>query len=263
MLIDWFTVIAQVINFLILVWLLKRFLYRPILNAIDTREKNIAAKISSAEAKEAEAHQQQKEYQQKNRQFEQQRDAHMNEAVEAAKAKRAQLLDAVRQEADDLRRRQQQAIQNEQLSVNEELKRRLREEVFAIARKTLSDLAGANLELRISEIFLERLRELDHATISELKSLLAPSANALQIRSAFQLSTQQKADIEAVLTDVLGKHNPPEFSVVTDLISGIELSAGGRKIAWSISDYLDSMAKSVDDLLNKNSVKDAMSKKQP
>jgi len=38
MLIDWFTVVAQVINFLILVWLMKRFLYKPILNAIAARE---------------------------------------------------------------------------------------------------------------------------------------------------------------------------------------------------------------------------------
>jgi F-type H+-transporting ATPase subunit b len=37
MLIDWFTVGAQVLNFLILVWLLKRFLYGPILDAIDAR----------------------------------------------------------------------------------------------------------------------------------------------------------------------------------------------------------------------------------
>ena len=37
--INWFTVIAQLVNFLILVWLMKRFLYKPILNAIDEREK--------------------------------------------------------------------------------------------------------------------------------------------------------------------------------------------------------------------------------
>ena len=43
MLIDWFTVIAQMLNFLILVWLLKRFLYQPILDAIDAREKGIAS----------------------------------------------------------------------------------------------------------------------------------------------------------------------------------------------------------------------------
>ena len=52
--IDWFTVVAQAINFLILVWLLKRFLYKPILHAIDEREKGIAAQLAQAEAKKAE-----------------------------------------------------------------------------------------------------------------------------------------------------------------------------------------------------------------
>ena len=55
MLIDWFTVGAQALNFIVLVWLLKRFLYKPILNAIDAREKLIAAKLADADTKVAEA----------------------------------------------------------------------------------------------------------------------------------------------------------------------------------------------------------------
>jgi F-type H+-transporting ATPase subunit b len=55
MLIDWFTVGAQVLNFLILVWLMKRFLYKPILNAIDAREKRIAKELADADATRAEA----------------------------------------------------------------------------------------------------------------------------------------------------------------------------------------------------------------
>jgi hypothetical protein len=55
MLIDWFTVGAQALNFLILVWLMKRFLYKPILHAIDAREKRIAAELADADAKKAEA----------------------------------------------------------------------------------------------------------------------------------------------------------------------------------------------------------------
>lgn len=69
MLIDWFTVGAQALNFLILVWLMKRFLYRPVLNAIDAREKRIATQIAEAEAKEAAANQQRDEFQHKNDEF--------------------------------------------------------------------------------------------------------------------------------------------------------------------------------------------------
>jgi len=53
MLIDWFTVGAQALNFIILVWLLKRFLYKPILGAVDAREKRIAAELADAAARKA------------------------------------------------------------------------------------------------------------------------------------------------------------------------------------------------------------------
>lgn len=257
MLIDWFTVIAQVINFLILVWLLKRFLYKPILNAIDAREKRIAAKIADAEAKETEAQQQREEYEQKNKLFDQQRNAHMNEVQEAAKKERAQLLDVARQESEELRGRLAQSLRNEQQSLNEELSRRAREEVFSIARKTLTDLASTSLEQRMTDIFIDRLRELNSKQITELKSAFNKSSDVLLVRTAFKLSAQQRAAIEMTIGEIFGKQKPIEFIVVTDLVSGIELSSDGRKIAWSISDYLSSLAKSVDDLLkNKSETED-------
>ena len=78
MLIDWFTIGAQVVNFLILVWLLKRFLYRPILHAIDSREKRIAAELTDAAAKQTEAQKERNEFQHKNEEFDRQRAALLN-----------------------------------------------------------------------------------------------------------------------------------------------------------------------------------------
>ena len=53
--IDWVTVAAQAVNFLVLVWLLKRFLYRPILDGIDARERDIEARVTAAATAKAEA----------------------------------------------------------------------------------------------------------------------------------------------------------------------------------------------------------------
>lgn len=249
MLIDWFTVIAQVINFLILVWLLKRFLYRPILNAIDAREKRIATKIADAAAKEAEAQKEREEYQHRNEVFDKERAARMNQVLEAAKSERAQLLDAARQESDDLRARLQQALRNEQRSLNEDISRRAREEVFAITRKVLFDLAGTSLEERMTDIFLERLRELNPEQIAEWKSALKSSPAPLQVRTAFKLPAQQCTAIETAIAELLGKEKRVEFDIAPDRVSGIEISANGQKIAWSIADYLDSLARGVDELL--------------
>ena len=102
MLIDWFTVGAQVLNFIVLVWLLKRFLYKPILDAIDAREKRIAAELADADAKKAEAQKERDEFQHKNEDFDRQRAALLSKATEEAKAERQRLLEEARQAADAL-----------------------------------------------------------------------------------------------------------------------------------------------------------------
>ena len=93
MLIDWFTVGAQALNFIILVWLLKRFLYKPILNAVDAREKRIAAELADADAKKAEAQKERDEFQHKNEEFDQQRATLLSKATDEANAERQRLLD--------------------------------------------------------------------------------------------------------------------------------------------------------------------------
>ena len=80
MLIDWFTVGAQALNFVILVWLMKRFLYKPILGAIDAREIRIARELANADTKEAEARSQVDEFRHRNEKFDQQRDEMLSEA---------------------------------------------------------------------------------------------------------------------------------------------------------------------------------------
>ena len=106
----WFTVVAQAINFLILVWLLKRFLYKPILHAIDEREKGIAAQLAEAEAQKAEAQQERDDFQHKNEAFDQARAALLKKAEDEAKAERQRLLEGARKDADALRAKREDAL---------------------------------------------------------------------------------------------------------------------------------------------------------
>src|SRR5450432_4766439 len=102
MLIDWFTVGAQAINFIILVWLLKRFLYKPSLDAVDAREKRVAAELADADAKRAEAKKERDEFQRKNEEFDRQRAELLSKASAEAKAERERLLGEARRAADAL-----------------------------------------------------------------------------------------------------------------------------------------------------------------
>jgi F-type H+-transporting ATPase subunit b len=249
MLIDWFTVIAQAVNFLILVWLLKRFLYQPILNAIDAREQRIAAELADADAKKAEAQAEREEFRRKNAEFDQQHAALLNQATEEASAERQRLFDTARRDMESLRAKQQDKLRNEYQSLHEEIARRTRVEVFAIARKTLTDLSGASLEAQMLEVFVQRLRGLDVAEKTRLASALQSSTAPVLVRSAFELSAAQRATIENAVKETLTAGTQVRFELASNLVSGIELTLQGQKIAWSIADYLASLDKSVNELL--------------
>lgn len=249
MLIDWFTVIAQALNFLILVWLLKRFLYKPILNALDAREKRIATELANADARMVEAGQERDVFKRKNEEFDQQRAALLSKAEGEATAERQRLLDNARKESDSLRTQWQESLRREHQSVSEELTRRTREEVFAIARKTLADLATTSLEEQMTDAFIRRLRELSRAERDGLQSAFKAASTPAIVRSTFRLPAAQRRAIEGVVKDVLAIETQVQFETAPDLVGGVELTANGHKIAWSIGNYLASLKKSVDDLL--------------
>ena len=263
MLIDWFTVSAQVVNFLILVWLLKRFLYKPILHALDAREQRIAKELADADTKKTEAEKEREKFQKKNEEFDQQRDELLSKAKDEARAERQRLLDEARQAADTLRAKRQDALKREQQSLNDEITRRTREEVFAIARKTLTDLAGTTLEEHVSEVFRRRLRELNNEAKEGLAKALKTSSDPVLVRSAFQLPSEQQSAIQHALQETFTAEIQVRFETAPDVISGIELTVNGRKVAWSIAEYLASLEKSVVELLKEQSKPQAKPEAKP
>jgi F-type H+-transporting ATPase subunit b len=263
MLIDWFTVGAQVVNFLILVWLLKRFLYKPILNAIDAREERIAAELADADAKKAEALKERDEFRRKNEEFDGHRAALLSEATGEAKAERRRLLDEAREAADALRAKQQETLRRDAHSLNQALTRRTRQEVFAIARKALTDLATTSLEERLGEVFIRRLREMDGGAKESLAEALKTASEPALVRSAFDLPAEQRATIQDAINETFSAEIQLRFETAPDLIGGIELTTNGRKVAWSIADYLASLEKGVDELLGEQSRRQAKPEAKP
>ncbi len=263
MLIDWFTIVAQALNFLILMWLMKRFLYKPILHAIDAREKRIAKELADADTKQTEAEKEREGFQKRNEEFDHQRDELLSRAQDEVKTERQRLLDEARRATDALRAKRQDALKREQQSLIEEITRRTREEVFAIARKTLTDLAGTSLEEGMSEVFTRRLRELNNEAKESLAQALKTSSDPVIVRSAFELPSEQRSAIQHALNATFSAEIQVRFETAPNVISGIELTANGRKVAWSIADYLASLEKSVGELLKEQSNPRATPKAKP
>jgi F-type H+-transporting ATPase subunit b len=254
MLIDWFTVGAQALNFAILVWLMKRFLYQPILDAIDAREARIAAELADAAARQAEAARERAEIRHKNEVFDQQRAALLSRATEEANAERQRLLEAARQAAAEFTSRREEALRTEAGNLNQAIVRRAQDEVFAIARQALQDLADTGLEQRMCDEFTRRLRALEGDARNILAQALGSGTGPASLRSAFDLPAPQRAAIEAAVHETFGPDIALRFETAPELVGGIELRANGQKVAWSISDYLSSLQRGVGELLRAKAV---------
>jgi F-type H+-transporting ATPase subunit b len=249
MLIDWFTVGAQALNFLILVWLMKHFLYKPILNAIDAREKMIAAELADADAKKADANKARDEFQQKNQQFDQQRAGLLEKATNDANAERERLLGEARKAADALSAKRQEALRSDAHNLNQAITLRTQQEVFAIARRALTDLATTSLEERLGAVFTRRLREMDGKAKETLKAALKTAPEAAVVRSAFALPDEERAKLQNAINETFAADVHLRFETAPNLISGIEFCVNGQKVAWTVADYLSSMENDVGKLL--------------
>jgi len=263
MLIDWFTIAAQALNFLILVWLMKRFLYKPILNAIAEREKKIAAQLADADKKKAEAQEESEEFKRKNSEFDTQRSALLTKATDEANAQRQRLLDEARSAAVALSSKRRETLRNEERALHQAIRRRTQQEVFAVARKALADLGGASLEERLSGVFLSRLRGLDGRALAELGGALKAAPEPARVRTAFDLPAEQRSAIQKALNETFSSEVRVRFETAPDLIGGIELAANGQKVAWNIADYLASMEKGVEELLKEKDRPEAKPEAKP
>lgn len=249
MLIDWFTVSAQVINFLILVWLLKRLLYAPVLAAIDAREKKIAARLAEAAAGAAKAQSERDELRRQTESFGHERETLMRTAVDEANLERQRLVEAARNDAQNLRTRLLEAEANERVQFNRRFLEHAQEELFAMARKVLSDLAGVALQERMIDVFEAHLRQPGaHWREAAGAALSVPSTTPknVLIRSAFELSAARRANLTLTVRECLGENVSVRFEDSPRLVCGLELNVEGLKLAWSVDDYLTSLSQQVE-----------------
>jgi F-type H+-transporting ATPase subunit b len=249
MLIDWFTVGAQVLNFVVLVWLMKHFLYQPVLDAIAAREKRIADQIADATAKQAQAATERKSFEDKNKTFDEQRAGLLDKATADAKAEGLRLAAEAQKAAAALAAQHQQALATQAAHLRQLIAGRAAHEVFAVARKALADLADVSLEERMVEVFTRRLGELAGPAKTQLAAALKQSAEPALVRSHFELPADQRKAIQTAINVTFAAKVPLRFETAGNDLSGVELSAGSQKLAWTLNEYLHDLEHNVAALL--------------
>jgi len=233
--IDWVTVGAQIVNFLVLIWLLKRFLYRPILDGIDAREAEIAARMGEATAIRALAEAKEADYRAQIADLSASRAEMLEKARRSAEAERDALLAQARhalqqeQAERELRRAEEARQYTADLHLNGA------NTLLSLTRKALADLADETLEQRIA---LHAAKQLKGMT-AELDAAAGDNRDAVAMTR-----DPLPDDVQKRLRDDLAKVLPGfalRFETDAMLSPGLSLRLGGAQVGWTTDSYLNGL----------------------
>jgi F-type H+-transporting ATPase subunit b len=238
--IDWFTLIAQIVNFLILLWLLKHFLFDKIVRAMRERKEKVAAQFDEAEQKKREAEETEKKYRAELDKIDDKRDQAMAEAREEADRIKKEAREKARREAEKMRSDWLESLEAEKDDFKRELRVMSGREVLAMARDVLRHLAGTELQDRVIEAFARRVHDLNDEDAEDLRGKIDSDKPTVRIRSSFELSDDQVSDVEEALIGVLDR-DKIELELKTDenLILGLEIDIDGHRLGWSAAGLID------------------------
>lgn len=245
--IDWVTVAAQIVNFLVLVWLLKLFLYKPITEAMARRETAIKARLDEAARMKTEADKRAADL------------AHEHEELEA---KRQSLLTEARSEADALRRKltaeARSEVEEKRKAWHDELSQGRAEFLATISAEATSgfqnlagdalrDLADESLTDRFALALAHRLAALPKADAARMSKAIAGNGGRLEVEAPAEISAATRKKLDAAIHAALGKSVKIDYAPLQSELTGIRLRAHGESIEWTLSDYVARYAQKLAD----------------
>jgi F-type H+-transporting ATPase subunit b len=233
--IDLFTFIAQIVNFSILFLLLRRFLFKPIIAAMDKREKLIAERLDRADRIERSAAEKKAEAEASIRQFNEEKQALWTAAVKESDAVRLRLESSARDQVASLRKDWIEGFTRERSLIAADLRTHSGRIILSILRRMFHDLADDEMERGIVHTFINRLSMIDRSGLPESNR---SDSNAWQIVSSFPVPESSQEEIRKLIRERMDPGKRIEFSVNRESLCGIELRFGERRLAWHLDDYL-------------------------
>ena len=235
MLFDWFTVVAQIVNFAVLVALLKRFLYGPLVAAIDAREQAIAKRVADAAQSEKEAVARVEQLAREAAETERAKAGVLAAARAEADRVRGEILDQARANVKELEAKWRTELEREKAAFLDEVRQRAAAEILAATRGALRDLASADVECAALSAFLQKIGTMDPAVLQKF------AAEGMTVVSHDELPEEMRRRVLCAVEKRLGAPAEIKFETAPAMAWGVELRGNGRRIGWTPDAWLDSV----------------------
>ena len=247
---SWVTFLAQIINLFVLVWLLKRFLYKPILNAIDRRQAFIMNKVRQAQEAKDSAERERVALTQKRLLFEQENTKRLNALTREIAALKSQQMSDLEAEMAGLRQKKKAELAQEIQSAEWEMRNAFIAQFTQLSQKVMTDLSGlAPLDQAVA-LFQKRIESLKKSEKNDIqKALLKQSV--IYISTSAPLPGKTKKELISFTRRAFKLPPKSKIQIRADasLILGVELSAGGMSVEWHLKSYLDALAHHINHLV--------------
>lgn len=251
--IDWLTVAAQIVNFLVLVWLLQRFLYKPITGAMRRREERIEERLADAQAAREEVEDDAERLKQEKAKLDESKDAILNEARQDAERLREKLEAETREEMEGKRAAWRDHIADEQDAFVASLTRKAGQKVLEISERVLADYADCDVSERVVATFANRVKSLDPETRDKMRNAATEEGAEAMIHSGATIDGAAKGRITRAIRAVLSNDIDVTYHEDPEMVLGARLTIGDYSADWSAMRYLNRLKTEMEEIIDAGS----------
>lgn len=235
---DWTTLLIQIVNFLILVWILKRFLYRPVLEVIERRRDAIGKALDEAKVAREAADHERHALRERLAAWEREQELAHQHLEGELESERTRQRDALDRELNDERLRHA-ALRDRRLDELQRLaEERAMEQAAAFAASLLGRITDKRLDIRLTQLLLEELGNLPVEQRHAITSAAALPETRSRVTCASELPAPLVTQLTVRLQKLFGLHAPVTVRVDSSLIGGIRIDIGPWSMAASLQDEL-------------------------
>ncbi|SDX59572.1 F-type H+-transporting ATPase subunit b [Marinobacter mobilis] len=236
---SWSTFMLEIVNFVILIWILKRFLYKPVLEVIDQRRKNIEQQLAEVQQQQAQAKSLQGRYQDRLADWEQQRQQLESALSQELQTERAKQSGVLQSQLEQEREKARRAIKHQQAEVIRQSEIRALHQGARFASRLLEAAAGPELEARLLSLTAEELSQLPDATRDRIRSQWGEPPSDILVTSAYPLAEKDRQPLEQALRESLGLTAPISYQQDPELVAGIRINVGPWMLNTNVRDELN------------------------
>lgn len=237
--IDLFTFIAQIINLLILLFLLRKFLYLPVLKAVAARQQAVADELQAAEEAQKRAQITVKACEKQSQKLEAQKQEILQQAHAEADDLSAELMARAQDEYAAAQQQWRRRLLAEQDSFEHTMQKAVTIQFNRFAQKALRQIADADINDRATDCLIKQLEDLPAAKKADYAADFH-NKKRIEIQAAAPLSEKNQHKLEQYLRNTwqLPASTQFVFTVNEELICGLSILADEQLISWNLEEYM-------------------------